>query len=209
MPIISVLHIILLIALFACSDEYDIDDTSDLDVTITDYDTAFDYSNLCKYYIDETINYDEGDNTDEVSEDIATEMFAHTQSNLDAKNYLRVNTQAEADIVVEYYVTSSNYVAVSDWYYQGDYWWWGYNGGWYIYSPVYSTYYMYTAGSLVTTMTSRALVDSEENPSPYWYSMLNGVVENNEESNKIRVENSLDQAFNQSPYLDRTTACTP
>ena len=40
---------------------------------INDYDTAFDYSNLCKYYIDETINYDEGDNTDEVSEDIATE----------------------------------------------------------------------------------------------------------------------------------------
>ena len=63
--------------------------------------------------------------------------------------------------VVEYYVTSSNYVAVSDWYYQGDYWWWGYNGGWYIYSP-HTAHIICTLRSLVTTMTSRALVDSEE-----------------------------------------------
>ena len=39
-----------------------------------------------------------------------------------------------------------------------DYWWWGYNSGWYLYSPTYSTYYMYSADpSLVTTLTDASL----------------------------------------------------
>ena len=191
----------------ACNDEFDVGNIGELDITISDYNSSVDFSSFCKYYIDEEINYPE--DTKEMSSSTSSALYSYTETQMNALNYEKVDTKAEADIVVNYYLASSDYVSINSWYYQGSYWWWGYNDGWTIYSPTYNSYYMYSAGSLITTLTDRTLSDSETNPRPYWFSLMNGVVENNQIDNRLRIQQSLNQAFKQSAYLARTSACSP
>ena len=61
--------------------------------------------------------YDDA-NDDELASSTAAEMYAKTRSNLNAMNYVEVSDKADADIVVNYYMTTSQYVDVQDWYYQ-------------------------------------------------------------------------------------------
>ena len=147
------------------------------------------------------------DSTKTITESVKSKIYSLTESNLNALNYVKVTDEANADIVVDFYLATTEYMTINSWYYQGSYWWWGYNDGWSIYSPNLNSYYMYSSGSLVTTLTDKTLVDSEENPSPYWFSLMNGIIEGNVTTNTSRVESSINQSFSQSSYLSQSKNC--
>ena len=198
----------LIVFIVSCSDDYTIDSASDLDVTLTDYNPNTDFSSFCKYYMAPIVPATDDSYT--MTEQTEAAIYAYTEANLDALNYVKVDDENEADIIVDFFVASTDYVSINSWYYQGSYWWWGYNDGWTVYSPNLNSYYMYSSGSLVTTMTSKALDAVEDNPAPYWFSLMNGVLEKkNAQSNTARVEASINQGFSQSTYLKRSTKCTP
>ena len=190
----------------SCGEDYTIDNVSDLDVTITDYNPNIDFSKFCTYYMKPDITVP-ADSTKTITESVKSKIYSLTESNLNALNYVKVTDEANADIVVDFYLATTEHMTINSWYYQGSYWWWGYNDGWSIYSPNLNSYYMYSSGSLVTTLTDKTLIDSEENPSPYWFSLMNGIIEGNVTTNTSRVESSINQSFSQSSYLSQSKNC--
>lgn len=190
----------------SCGEDYTIDKVSDLDVTISDYNPDTDFNAFCKYYINPSITA-AADSNETITASTQSAIFSYTEANLKALNYEKVNTEAEADFIVDFYLAATDYVSINSWYYQGSYWWWGYNEGWTIYSPNLNSYYMYSSGSLVTTLTSKVLAEAETDPAPYWFSLMNGVLENSAQANTARVESSINQGFSQSTYLKRSAGC--
>ena len=146
----------LIVFLVSCGDDYTIDSVNDLDVTLTDYDPNTDFSSFCKYYMNPDITV-ASDGSHTMTDQTKAAIYSYTEANLEALNYVKVETEAAADIIVDFFVASTDYVTINSWYYQGSYWWWGYNDGWTVYSPNLNSYYMYSSGSLVTTMTSSQL----------------------------------------------------
>lgn len=168
----------------------------DTDVVYTDYEEEFDFTSLGSYAIPDKIvkvtgNVGEGEDPEFVKEPFNTQMLQKMESNMSALGWTKVADPAEADLVLFPAVWSNTTV-----YYWYNYWCWYYpyycGWGW-----GYPSVSSYTTGTLVMTLVA----DGEEyvDPSRVWTGAANGLLSGSYNVN--RVNNAIDQAFEQSPYL--------
>lgn len=168
----------------------------DLDVVLTDFDDQFDFTSKGTYAMPDNIvkitgNLVEGETPEFVKEPYNSQMLDLIETNMTNLGWTRVDDAATADVVMFPAVWTNTTV-----YYWYNYWCWYYpyycGWGW-----GYPSVSSYTTGTLVMTM----VVDGDEyvEPTRVWSGAINGLLTG--AYNTTRVTNSINQAFNQSPYL--------
>ena len=199
------LSLLLIIGTVSCYSDYGLTE-SDFDIVGTYYDENFNFSSAKTYAIPETIFHVTDD--DPVSQYDAN-ILNSIISNMNNRGYERIEDVSASnipDVIVFVAVTSSEYAGAVV--YPPSYGWypgWGYPGyGWY-YPPYYGgtvSTYSYTTGSIIIQMGDAKNPNmSEETINTVWLGGINGILESSGASINVRIRESIDQAFEQSPYL--------
>jgi hypothetical protein len=124
------------------------------------------------------------------------------ERNLDALGWTQVAdpTTDDPDVVAVIGVVAQENWYLYSYYYWYDSWWWYYPG---YYPPVYAV--SYPSGSAIVALVKpdEAVIDDdgESNAPVVWVAGVWGQLSNNAPDNLRRVEEGIDQAFDQSPYL--------
>jgi hypothetical protein len=169
----------------------------DLDLVYTNYTETFDFASKGTYAMPDKIvkitgNLAEGQNPEYVKEPYNTQILNKIKSNMTAMGWTLVDDPANADLALMPAVWTNTTVVY--WY---DYWCWYsyYYCGWGWSYPSYSTY---TTGTLVMGLVASG--DEYVDPANVWTAAVNGLLSGSYDIS--RVNNAIDQAFKQSPYLN-------
>lgn len=190
----------LLVSCYPQGPEY----VEDTDVVYTVFDEQYDFSQQSTYAMPDKIVYDidieDGDTTlSYLPEAFANPIFDAIEENMSAAGYTRVEISDDPGLLLTPAMMSSTTYFYSYWY---DWWyggWWGWGWGWYY--PPYYTISSYTTGSMIMVLSdpNRASVSPINRSPAVWVSTANGLVSYAYDID--RVTHSIDQAFEQSPYL--------
>lgn len=166
----------------------------DTDIVFTSYEPDYDFTQQNTYAMPDSVVKVTGDGDDDpefVDEPYNTQIINRIEANMETLGWTRVEDPEDADLTL--FPASWTNTTIYYWY---DYWCWyyPYYCGWGWYYPGYVT--SYTTGTLVMT-----LIENENAIEPYrvWTAALNGLLSGSYNTN--RVNNGIDQAFEQSPYL--------
>jgi hypothetical protein len=193
----SVFYLIGIIFLMVSCYPGEIDSYDELDLVYTNYDDTYDFASKGTYAMPDKIvkvtgNLAEGQEPEFVQEPYNTEILAMIKGQMSDLGWTEVADKETADMVLLPAVWSNTTVVY--WY---DYWCWYYyyycGWGWY-----YPTYTTYTQGTMVMTLIPNGEASIE--PVNVWVAALNGLVSGT--YNVSRISNGIDQAFEQSPYLN-------
>ena len=176
----------------------------DLDLVVTNHDVAFDFEDYNTYSLPDRIvkitgNLDEGEEVEFIDDANAAFILDRIRDNMEAYGWAEVNEDQDPDMVIlPSAMQSTTFVYYYDywywdWYYP--YYWWG----WYYPYPIYGG--SYTSGSVFLQMTYPDGITPTDNIPVVWSSILNGLLEGSKSDLANRVAKSVDQAFDQSPYL--------
>ncbi len=185
----------------ACYKDYGLS-TADYDVVITAYDEAADFEdpNYEYYYLDPEIIYlDDPDDSASNQPDNATTIMNTIIDQLENRyGYLpETIDNAGVEVIVAYSETNHFSYWYNYWYWWGWYYppYWG-GGGW---------TYDYTDGSLYIQMNdlNNPDPDDPEKFSALWFAGINGILNDSSIDLQQRIEDAIEQAYTQSPYLDR------
>jgi hypothetical protein len=177
----------------------EVDSYDDLDLVFTNYTETFDFASKGTYAIPDKIvkitgNLTEGETPEFVQEPYNTQILNKIASNMSALGWTKVEDPATADLVL--FPSSWTNTTV---YYYYDYWcWYYYYCGWGYSYPYVSSY---TTGTLLMTLVAGG--EDYIEPSPVWFAAANGVLSGAYDTS--RVLDAIDQAFEQSPYLNLNT----
>jgi hypothetical protein len=171
----------------------------ELDVVYTNYQEEFVFAGKTTYSIPDKIvkitgSLIDGEDPEFVSEPFNSQMLQKMEENMSALGYTKTDDPDNADLVLFPAVWTNTTI-----YYWYDYWCWyypyycGWGLGW------GSTVSSYTTGTLVMTLVA----DGEDflDPAVVWTAAANGLLSGSYDTS--RVENAIDQAFKQSPYLNQ------
>ena len=193
---------LIMAGLSACYTDYGMT-TSDYDVVTTLYDNTYNFSNDKTYFMPDTIEHiiQEGEK-DEISRKFDSYILQQVASQMELRGFRRINdvTVETPDVVMALSVTArENYVAYANYYWGG--YWPGY-GGWYY--PWYggTTVYSYSTGTLFLNMLDASRFDPDKKLlAAVWVGAVNGLLGDTATNTKIRLSQSVGQAFIQSPYI--------
>lgn len=178
------------------------------DVVVTLYDTDFKFGSVKRYAMPDSIFHitDDPDDADSplLSRDNDDQIIALVQSNFADRGYVKVDTNAVPPPDFTVLLTAQ---AVQTWnlysYYPGNPWygWWGYY--WWYYPPSVGASYAFTLGTLYIHMGEfeEHKPDEEDTKQAYWLAAMNGVLDDTSSNLKKRLNRSINQAFDQSPFL--------
>jgi hypothetical protein len=186
----------------------EIDTAAQTDIVATFHMEGADYTANHTYDMPDSVVAVGGLDTLDHSHDAA--VLAKVAAEMAAMGYTRVDaTVTKPDVVI---LVSAISVDNYDVWYSYPWWpYWGWWGGWDGYWPygVNSTYYYpwypvtvtgYTTGSLFIQMIDPDVVPIDSTQAtPIWLAAINGLLEGTQIG--TRVDNSITQAFAQSPYL--------
>jgi hypothetical protein len=168
----------------------------DLDLVYTNYDDQYDFSSKGTFAIPDKIvkvtgNLIEGEDPEFVDDEYAGPMLDKMIQNMEALGWTATDDPANADVVLFPAVWTNTTI-----YYWYDYWCWYYpyycGWGW-----GYPSVSSYTTGTMVMTLVADG--DDYIDPTRVWTAAANGLLSG--AVNTSRVNNAIDQAFEQSPYL--------
>jgi len=168
----------------------------DTDIVYTDYDDQFDFSSKGTYSIPDKIvkitgNLNEGELPEFIKEPYNSQILNNIEKNMTSMGYTKVEDPANADMVLFPAVWTNTTI-----YYWYDYWCWYYpyycGWGW-----GYPSVTAYTTGTLVMSLVADG--DEYVEPAKVWTGAANGLLSG--AYDVTRVNNAIDQAFKQSPYL--------
>jgi Domain of unknown function (DUF4136) len=190
---------VLVLGCYPAGPEY----VEDLDVVYTTYSETYDFKAKNTYSLPDKIvvdvKIDNGDTTYVYMKDkFAEPMLDAIDNNMLALGWTKVDISEEPDILVSPAAWTSTTYFYSYWY---DWWYGGWYGGWYgWYYPPYYTVSSYTTGTLSITIAD----PNEETPTGQtetkWLCAINGLYSGAYDID--RVTTYIDQAFEQSPYLN-------
>jgi len=169
---------------------------SDTDIVATFYDKDADFSNYDTYIMSDTIyTFDDESQSlipnDDISLTNKTTIFNGIESNLEDIGFNSTSNPSDADVVIAVIVTSSTWVGGGCYY--------GYWSYWYpYYSWCYPVYYTYDTGTIIIAMIDKSV--TEERPG-LWIATINGLLGDANTELQSRINQNIDQAFTQSPYL--------
>ncbi len=185
--------------------------TSDYSLVLTDYDKDFNFTNKKTYFMPDTVNFETNDKdiSDEVVRGFEELILNQVESNMSSRGYVRVDSTVEVSpdlfIGIDVFAIDNSGVA----WVPGGGWWGGYYppgwgwgwGGWY-YPPYYPVGYSYKTGTVLINMADpNAMDDPEDKVKIVWFGGLDGLLSSSTSTNETRVRQGIDQAFDQSPYL--------
>jgi len=186
--------ILLMVSCYPDGPEY----YEDLDVVYTNYTEDFNFSSKSTYAMPDKIVKIEGNLIEDeapefVQEPINSQLVVQIQSNMTAMGWTKVDIADNPDLVLFPAVLTNTTVV-----YYYDYWCWyyPYYCGWGYYYPVSAS--SYTTGTLIMSLVADG--ENYVEPSGVWYAAANGILTG--EYNTSRVMKAIDQAFDQSPYLN-------
>lgn len=177
----------------------------DLDIVVTHYDKSNDFSqNLTYTIVDEVVEVDD-DTTN--PPDVITNsslIIQQIDANMQALGYEKIpdNNIEVPDVRITAVATSTT-TWFYYYYYYWDYWyWWGYYPCCSYYPPAYPVVESYTTGTVVMQMAQFNGVASGDSVRTVWTGVINGLLNEDTQTNlKTRIKSSIDEAFEQSPYL--------
>jgi len=195
---------LIMAGLSACYTDYGMT-TSDYDVVTTLYDKNYNFSADQTYFMPDTIQHilAEGEK-DDISRKYDSFILDQVASQMNLRGFRRITdvTQEEPDVAILLAVTTKeNYVAYANYYWGG--YWPGY-GGWGGYYPWYggTTVYSYSTGTLFINMLDPERANDDDKLIPtVWVGAVNGLLGDSATNTRVRLSNSIGQAFIQSPYL--------
>lgn len=169
----------------------------DLDVVATRYDRDFNFASTNKTFTmpDQIVKIDgsiaEGEGPNYLPDAVANQIIAQIKTNMESYGWTFTEDEEAAAVTLLPAVWTNTTV-----YYYYDYWCWYYyyycGWGW-----GYPTATSYTTGTLLMAMTSYN--DDLAEPQRVWVGAINGLLSGAYDVS--RVEQGIDQAFIQSPYL--------
>lgn len=169
----------------------------DMDIVYTNYDEKFDFVSKGTYSLPDKIvkitgNLAAGELPEYVNEPYNTQILNRIESNMTALGWTKVDAANDSDLALLPASWTNTTV-----YYWSDYWCWYYYYycGWGWYYPTVSTV---TTGTLVLSLVAAG--EEYIDPSIVWVGAANGVLSGS--YNTSRVNDAIDQAFEQSPYLN-------
>lgn len=197
--------LLLLLFLFGCypqGPEY----VEDFDLVITNHDTSFDFNTVGTYALPDDVvkltgNLIDGDDVEFVDPVYASVILDNIRENMNDYGWTEVDKNDDPDVIILPSATSSTYLF---WYYDWWYWDWWYPydwWGWYYPYPIYGG--SYTTGTVFVQMTYPSGITAADNIPVIWSAVLNGLLEGSKSQVNDRIESAVNQAFEQSPYLDQ------
>lgn len=171
-----------------------------------------DFSPFKTYYLaDSLLVIGSGDNPQYSQSDNAMELIERVRNNMENYGYVYTSDRDDADLGIQmtFVIKTERFVK----YYSNPYWWLDYPGYWLpgfwgnwcgFYYP-YPISYTYSTNALMIDMVN---LDSpqgkDEKLEVVWSSYIGGPAGYSLSSDIDRIEDSIDQAFVQSPYLKKT-----
>jgi hypothetical protein len=177
------------------------------DVTFTSYKT-FDL-------VDSLLIIGQSDKPVYSQSDNALALIQQVRTNMEKLGYIYTPSNPDADLGIQmtYIIKTERYVK----YYNDPYWWLDYPGYWPsgfwgnwtgFYYP-YPVSYTYTTNALIVDMVDLTAEEKADEPlEVIWTSYIGGPASVYADDNVARMKQAIDQAFAQSPYLDRTPSTT-
>jgi hypothetical protein len=167
----------------------------DTDIVATFYDKEADFSTKLTYAIkDSVIRLDEdGNPIYNETGPYDQQALNRIEDNMVAAGFTEVADPADADVIVFTFASQTTWVSggcYSSWY------------SWYYpyYGYCYPVYYTYEAGTLGIVMID---ADATEQKNALWVAAINGILEDTSAGIAERINQNIDQAFIQSPYLNK------
>jgi hypothetical protein len=188
----------------------------ELDIVYTNYDAGFDFKAVNTFALpDEVIKVETQEFNRQVKNEPEFVLEAHSEiilstirDNMLYLGWTEVEKNNGPDIIILPSVSTSTRIY---YYYDWNYWYWWYPGwysGWAWYYPGY--YYPvyrsgYSSGTLFIQMTDNRNSQESNNVAVPWSAVINGVMETSRSHINQRLRSTIDQAFDQSPYLKKST----
>jgi len=185
--------------------------TSDYSLVVTDYEKDFDFGSKKTYFMPDTVNFETNDKdiSDEIVRGFEELILDEVESNMSARGYVRVDSTAQESpdlfIGIDVFAIDNSglaWVPGGGWWggYYPPGWGWGW-GGWY-YPPYYPVGYSFKTGTVLINMADpNATDDPEDEVKIVWFGALDGLLSSSTATNQSRVTDGINQAFDQSPYL--------
>jgi len=202
--LISLLTVAVSLSWTGCYSDYGLA-TTDYDVVATFYDENIDYSSFKTYVMLDTIFHIVGeDEKDDLGRDHDQFVLSLVVQNMQALGYRRItNPQIEdPDVGIIIAASSSTNTQVYYNYSWGGYW--GYPGYGYYYPPYWwgPTVTQYKSGTVFINMADPKAYDPDQKLlATVWLATINGLLEDTRSNISARLENGINKAFSQSPYL--------
>lgn len=177
----------------------------------TDHDTEADFAAFSTYYLpDDILLIGNSREAEYWNDESSARIIATVAERLDAAGYERTTDKTTASFGVQLsYVERVTYYVGYDyphwWWYYPYYWSPAYWGDWIGWHYPYYVQYGYTAGSLLMEMADLSAEATPARPLPVvWDSYVGGLLTSSGRVNLDRTVTAVEQAFVQSPYLNRT-----
>jgi hypothetical protein len=184
----------------------------ELDVVYTNYDPSFAFTSKNTFAIPDKVVYiaagglGQGSGEPEyLPSSLANPILATLRSNMRAAGYTEVDESANPDLIL-----LPSALKTTEIYYYYDWWYWswyypGYGTGWGWYYPGYfpPVVTSVTSGSIFVQMTSPKDINAAKQIPVTWIAVVNGLLEGDGSQASNRIDRTLDQAFAQSPYLQK------
>jgi hypothetical protein len=179
------------------------EDIEDFDIVGTFYDENVNFSTFKSYAMPDTIVHI--DNSGAVlarTGDYDALILSQVAANMSAVGYTRVDTPAQADMLLTLAIATGGY-NLQNTYDYGDYYGPGYNsygsGGYYNTGSQYE----FETGTVLMSLTDHK--DSSDSTKPaLWLGIINGITEQSFTNTSRRLIELINQAYVQSPYLGTT-----
>jgi hypothetical protein len=181
----------------------------ELDLVYTNYSTSFDFKAKHTFAMPDSVVKITGDNYDDpdgngkpefVKSSYSTAIISSLKEQMQSYGWQLVDKNANPDVLLlPSTMTTTNIYYYYDWYYWD--WWYGGWYGWYYpgwYYPPYVT--GYRSGSVFIQMIERP-TPTNDNVAVVWNMILNGLAEGDQSNIAARIQSSIAQGFQQSPYL--------
>lgn len=188
----------------ACYTDYGLT-YADYDVVVTLYDKNTDFGAFKTFYMPDSV-FLVGDTTKEVSNEFDDLILSSVANNFESRGYLRITDTLASpppDFVVVTAKSTSTTIFFTGGWYGGYYPWypWGPGWGYYPWYPV-GTVSSYSQGSVLVSLIDPAKTDPDKKlVGAVWAGGVNGLLGDASANTRQRIYNSVNQMFNQSPYL--------
>ncbi|PIB35154.1 hypothetical protein BFP72_06960 [Reichenbachiella sp. 5M10] len=174
-----------------------ITEADEFDIVVTTYDEELFQPNQYKTYaMPDSVLYQNDDHS--TYHKFNGTILSSIKTNMTNYGYTRVdpNTTDPDILILPEVITTENYAAGGCW----DCWWWydPWYPGWGYYPPAYV--YSYRTGSIIISMvTFTPTLPADADATSAWTGLVNGLLR--DELTKSNIEEFIDQAYSQSPYL--------